>query len=66
MTSYTQEVPLVNDMYLPDWFSVVIPEETRNLVTNPSVEVDTTGYTLVGAGVVIARTIDEQRRGAYS
>ena len=66
MYSKMQEVPLVNDYYLPDWFSVVIPEATENLVTNPSVEIDTTGYTLVGAGVTIARTIDDQRRGSFA
>lgn len=60
------ETNTVNGYYLPHWFSVVMPEETENLITNPSVENDTTGYTAVGAGAAIARTLDEQRRGAYS
>ena len=61
-----QAVPVVNNYYLNDWFSVVMPEAGTNLITNPSFEVDTTGYTLQGAGVAIARTLDEQRRGGYS
>ena len=61
-----QAVPVVNNYYLNDWFSVVMPEAGTNLITNPSIEVDTTGYTLQGAGVAIARTLDSQRRGAYS
>ena len=60
------ETNTVNGYYMPHWFSVVMPEETENLILNPSVENDTTGYTAVGAGAAIARTLDEQRRGAYS
>jgi hypothetical protein len=44
--------------------SVVIPYATINLVTNPSIEVDTTGYTAVVAA--IARSATEQYRGVYS
>ena len=46
------------------YFSIVVPEETINLVANPSVEIDTTGYTAVGG--TIARTTDRGRRGAWS
>jgi len=48
-----------------DW-SVVIPSpvDITNLVTNPSLETDTTGYTAVGGSV--ARSTVKQRRGAYS
>ena len=66
MTTRTAEVPLVNGYYLPNWFSIVLPEATENLVLNPSVEINTTGYTAVGAGAAIARTIAQQRRGAYA
>ena len=66
MVTRKAEVPLVNGYYLPNWFSIVLPEATENLVLNPSVEINTTGYTAVGAGAVIARTIAEQRRGAYA
>jgi len=60
------EVKIINGYYLPDMFSVVMPEATTNLITNPSFETNTTGYTAVGAGVAIARVNTEQRRGAYS
>lgn len=66
MVTRLAEVPLINGYYLPDWFSIVMPEATENLILNPSVENNTTGYTAVGAGAAIARTLDEQRRGAYS
>jgi len=48
-----------------EW-KVVIPEttDTTNLVTNPSIEVDTTGYTAVGGSV--ARSTTQQKRGGYS
>lgn len=45
-------------------FSVITPEATTNLVTNPSVEVATTGYTAVGGSV--ARSATYQRYGVYS
>lgn len=46
---------------------VVEPKEATNLVTNPSFELATTGYTAVGASSSIARTATNgyQRRGAY-
>jgi hypothetical protein len=52
--------------YLPNWFGVVIPEATTNLISNPSVEKITAGYTAVGVGVTLARTLNQQRRGAWS
>lgn len=47
-------------------FFVVIPEDTRNLFTNPSIERATTGHNAVGAGTTIARSTEEQWAGAYS
>lgn len=45
----------------------VQPKAATNLVTNPSFELATTGYTAVGASSSIARTATNgyQRRGAY-
>lgn len=47
------------------FFSVIIPEQTVNIVTNPSIELATTGYTATG-GAAIARSATQQRYGAYS
>lgn len=47
-------------------FYIIEPAEATNEVTNPSVEVGTTGYAAVGAGVSIARVTTYQRRGAAS
>lgn len=47
------------------WFNVIVPEEAYNLVANPSVELDTTGYTAYNAAT-LARVATQQRRGAYS
>lgn len=44
--------------------SLITPEQTINLVQNPSIEEATTNYTAVGGS--IARVITQQRRGAYS
>src|SRR5690349_17376892 len=49
---------------LPDQWSVIIPQARTNLVTNPSIETNTTGYTAVGGS--IARSAAEQYHGAYS
>jgi len=51
-----------------DLWWVVIPESTTNLVTNPSVESDLTGYAIIDAfgGGNIARSTVHQRRGVYS
>src|SRR5687768_1054745 len=61
-------IPTAPDGYALDpvrgLFSVVIPEATTNLVTNPSVETATTGWTAVGGS--IARSTTQQRRGVYS
>src|SRR5512135_2707458 len=43
-----------------DW-SIVVPEAETNLVTNPSIEIDTTGYAL--SGTAMARVTSDQRRG---
>ena len=47
-------------------FYIIEPCEATNEVTNPSIEVGTTGYTAVGAGVSIARVTTQQRRGVAS
>lgn len=47
------------------FFSVVLPESTINLVTNPSFEKDTTHWTAYNAAS-IARVATQQRRGAWS
>lgn len=46
------------------FFSVVIPLERTNLITNPSAEFATTNYTAVGGS--IAQSAAEQYHGAYS
>lgn len=46
------------------WF-VVVPEATINLISNPSFEKATTGYSAV-AGGTLARSTEKQRRGLYS
>lgn len=48
-----------------DWFSVIVPEASTNLVTNPSFETGTTGWSLSSAGA-IAQSATYQRFGAYS
>lgn len=48
------------------YFSVILPAAKTNLITNPSFETNTTGWTANGAGVSIARVATYQRRGAYS
>jgi len=45
-------------------FKVIVPEETVNLVANPSIELGTTGYAAVGGS--IARSSTRQRFGLYS
>jgi len=49
---------------LPPFFSVVVPIARTNLVTNPSVELATTGYSAVLGS--IARSTTQQYHGAYS
>lgn len=48
---------------MSDWF-IIIPEETTNLVTNPSAEENITGYT-VGAGA-LAQSAATAKFGVYS
>jgi hypothetical protein len=59
------EIPTGYAIDPPHVFGVVLPESTTNLVTNPSVERATTGYT-ASNGSAIARSSTRQRRGAYS
>lgn len=47
-----------------DW-KVIVPEATRNLIANPSIEVDASGYTASGTNT-IARTADQSFKGDYS
>jgi hypothetical protein len=44
-------------------WSIVVPEAGHNLVTNPSLENNTTGYSPAGGGGTIARDTTDQRRG---
>jgi hypothetical protein len=46
-------------------FSLILPIERTNIISNPSVEQTTVGYTGVD-GALLARTTETQRRGAYS
>ncbi|MDD5000880.1 MAG: hypothetical protein PHO55_07845 [Thiomonas arsenitoxydans] len=47
--------------------SVIVPEATTNLCTNPSLETNATGWAGSGAGpAVVARVATQQRRGVYS
>lgn len=57
---------LVTGYPLDGNWAVVIPStvDITNLVANPSLETDTTGYTAVGGS--IARSATKQRRGAYA
>jgi hypothetical protein len=41
--------------------SIIVPKEATNLVTNPSLEIDATGYTLLQSA--IARVTTQMRRG---
>lgn len=45
-------------------FSVVVPEATTNLITNPSFETGTTGHTVSTS--IATRVTTKQRRGTYS
>jgi hypothetical protein len=46
--------------------NIIVPKEATNLVTNPSIEVVTTGHTAVGSGVSVARVTTQSRRGIAS
>lgn len=46
-------------------FTLIVPESGINLVSNPSLEIDATGYTAWGGGSV-ARTTTRAARGRYS
>jgi hypothetical protein len=45
---------------------ILIPEETTNYCTNPSIEVDASGWQAVGGGVTIARVLTRARFGRAS
>ena len=46
------------------FWSIIVPEATTNLVTNPSIGIDTTGFTAVGGS--IARNTGAQKREVAS
>lgn len=46
------------------WFSVIVPYQRTNLITNGSFETNTTSWTAVGGS--IARSTTDQYHGAYS
>lgn len=64
--TYYEPTESVGGYPLDAWWAVVEPPtaDITNLVANPSVETNTTGYT--ASSSAIARVITEQRRGAYS
>jgi cortical protein marker for cell polarity len=62
--SYTTLPSLPGRGPLPPMVSVIVPLARTNLITNPSVELATTGYTAVGGS--IARVATQQYHGAYS
>lgn len=62
--TFSQIPPIVNGYPLDDRFSVLIPVARINLVTNPSLETNTTAWTALGGS--IARTTTQQYHGAYS
>lgn len=45
---------------------ILVPEETRNLCTNPSIEIDTLDWEAVGVGVTIARSLTHAHFGKAS
>lgn len=62
---YRSVTELPNPAYLENWrVSLIRPITRTNLVTNPSAETATTGYTAVGGS--IARSTTESYHGAYS
>jgi hypothetical protein len=63
LRTYHSLPDVISDYQLGDFFSVVMPEETINLITNPSFENDLTSYTTLASA--IARVATWQRRGAY-
>lgn len=67
MKTYRRPPPIVTGYVIDDVhkFWIVVPEESTNLITNPSLETASTGWTLAGSAS-IARSTTQQRRGAYS
>lgn len=56
--------PIPSGYPLDDVFSVLVPVARTNLIANPSLETNTTGWTAVGGS--IARSATQQYHGAYS
>lgn len=68
MPTYTAPVDIVSGYFLNPrhgYFSIIVPEARTNLVTNPSVETNATGYTAI-SGATLARSTLYQQRGVYS
>ena len=69
MRQYTRLPDIVAGAALEDprasWFSVIVPIERTNMVTNPSFETGTTGWSAVASGS-LSRTAARQYHGAYS
>jgi hypothetical protein len=49
-----------------DWFSIIVPEATRNLIKNPILQRDDEGYSTAPSGSRIERTDEKQRFGSHS
>lgn len=61
-----KEIPqVVNGYKLGDYFSIVLPKERTNLLTNPSYEKDLATCT-AQSGATLTRTTENQRHGIFS
>lgn len=67
MTDQNILIPEVSDgaEIFPGRFWVISPEETTNLLKNPSVETAITGYTLSNSTIARSVVLGHQRRGFY-
>src|SRR5262245_51029764 len=63
---YAQLPDIVSGAALDDVFSIIVPIARINLVTNPSLETNTTGWTAAVGGESLARSTAQQYHGAYS
>src|SRR3990172_10712534 len=51
---------------MPGLWEICVPLAKQNLITNPSIELDTTGYTASGASIARSTAADRARRGLAS
>ena len=67
MTDQNILIPEVSDgaEVFKGQFSIISPEETTNLIKNPSVETAITGYALSNSTIARSVTLGHQRRGFY-